>query len=178
MTEQNAELHQRLRAERFRHEQSGLAAALEALLGRASGTLEFVPLDQADALAAEYQLSHRSAADLNAAVEATWPQDEIERAVNCIHALIESVGSRPAWLIVQLTEPQALSLATEVVLDNPLGFASLADTELRLLDLEVPAGLWFVRHSHQYGPLLTDYTWELIVWGEPWASAATRALRG
>ena len=178
MTEQNAELHQRQRADRFRHEQAGLAAALEGLLGKASGTLEFVTLDRADALAAEYQLSHRSAADLSATVEASWPQDEIERAVNFIHALIEHVGARPAWLIVKLTEPQAVPLTSEVVLDNPLGFASLADTELRLLDQELPAGVWFVRHAHQYGPLLADYTWELIVWGEPWASAATRVLRG
>lgn len=177
MTEQNAELKQRLRANRFRHEQSGLAAAIEALLGTASGPLEFVTLDRADALAAEYQLSHRTAAELNATVEAAWPQDEIERAVMFIHSLIEHVGARPAWLIVQLTEPQALMLNSDVVLDNPLGFASLADSELRLLDREVPAGLWLVRHSHHYGPMLTDYTWELTIWGEPWASAATRALR-
>ena len=177
MTEQNAELSQRLRASRFRHEQSGLAAALEGLLGTASGALEFVTLERADALAAEYQLSRRSAADVNTTVDATWPQDEIERAVNFIHALIEHVGARPAWLIVQLTEPQAVALTSEIVLDNPLGFATLADNEVRLLDRELPAGLGFVRHSHQYGPMLTEYTWELTVWGEPWASSAARALR-
>ncbi|HKW46426.1 MAG TPA: hypothetical protein VJN70_03245 [Gemmatimonadaceae bacterium] len=177
MTEQNAELKQRLRANRFRHEQAGLAAALEALIGTAGGPLEFVTLERADALAAEYLLSHRSAADLNATVEATWPQDEIERAVNFIHGLIEHVGARPTWLVVQLTEPQAVALTSEIVLDNPLGFASLADTELRLLDRELPAGLWLRRHSHHYGPMLTDYAWELTLWGEPWASAATRALR-
>ena len=174
MTEQNAEI----RANRFRQEQSGLAAALEALLGAACDTLEFMPLDRADALAAEYQLSRRSAADVNTTVEAAWPQDEIERVVNHIHVLIEHVGTRPAWLIVQLTEPQAVGLASEVVLDNPLGFAALADNEVRLLDHELPAGLNLMRISHNYGPLLTDYTWELTVWGEPWASAATRALRG
>ena len=174
MTEQNAEI----RANRFRQEQSGLAAALEALLGAVSDALEFVPLARADALAAEYQLSRRSAADVNTTVEAAWPQEEIERAVNYIHALIEHVGARTAWLIMQLTEPQAVVLTSEIVLDNPLGFATLADNEVRLLDRELPAGLNFVRISHNYGPLLTDYTWELTVWGEPWASAATRALRG
>lgn len=178
MTEQNAELIQRIRANRFRHEQSGLAASLEGLLGTASGALEFVTLDRADALAAEYQLSQRSAADLNATVETTWPQDEIEPAVNFIHALIEHIGARPAWLIVQLTEPQAIALTSEVVLDNPLGFATLGDNEVRLLDRELPAGLAFIRHSHQQESMLTEYTWDLTMWGEPWASAATRALRG
>jgi hypothetical protein len=177
MTEQNAESIQRLRANRLRHEQSGLAASLEGLLGTASGALEFVTLDRADALAAEYQLSQQSAAELDATVEATWPQDEIERAVNFIHALIEQVGARPAWLIIQLTEPQAIALTSEVVLDNPLGFATLADNEVRLLDRELPAGLSFIRHSHDHGPMLTEYIWELTTWGEPWASAATRALR-
>ena len=177
MTEQNAESIKRLRANRFRHEQSGLAAALEGLLGTASGALEFVTLDRADALAAEYQYSRRGAADLNATVEAAWPQDEIERAVNFIHGLMEYVGTRPAWLIMQLTEPQAVALTSEIVLDNPLGFATLADNEVRLLDRELPAGLCFLRHSHHFGPMLAEYTWELTVWGEPWASAATRALR-
>jgi hypothetical protein len=178
MTEQNAESIQQHRARRFRQEQSGLAAALEGLLGTASGALEFVTLERADALAAEYQLSHRSAADVNATVEAAWPQDEIERAVNYIHALIGHVGGRPAWLIVQLSEPQAVALTSESVLDNPLGFATLADNQVCLLDRELPAGLCFKRHTHDHESLLTDYTWELTVWGEPWASAATRALRG
>ena len=177
MTEQNAESSRGIRASRFRHEQSGLAAALEGLLGTASGGLEFVPLDRADALAAEYQLSRRSAADVNTTVEAAWPEDEIERAVNYIHALIEYVGQRPAWLIVQLTEPQAVALTSEIVLDNPLGFATLADNEVRLLDRKLPSGLHLLRHSHHFGPMFTEYTWELTVWGEPWASAATRALR-
>jgi hypothetical protein len=67
---------------------------------------------------------------------------------------------------------------SEAVLDNPVGFAAAADHELRLLDQELPAGLLLDRRSHVHGPDVVRYTWELEVWGEPWLSAATRALRG
>ena len=177
MTEQDSELILRIRANRFRHEQSGLAAALGTLLGSAAEALDFVTLDRADQLFAEFQYSYNDAKRLDTAVGRTWPQEDIEHAVNSIHALIEPVGARLVWLIVKLTEPQAIAVPGEVVLDNPLGFAALADREVRLLDRELPAGLWLLRHSHHYGPTHTEYSWELAVWGEPWASATTRALR-
>jgi hypothetical protein len=95
-----------------------------------------------------------------------------------VHRVGAYVGARPAWLVVPGREPQAVALTSDVVLDNPLGFAALADFELVLLDQRVPAGLWLGRHTHVPGPGLTRYSWELEVWGaEPWLSAATRALR-
>jgi hypothetical protein len=76
-------------------------------------------------------------------------------------------------------EPQAAAVTVDAVLDNPLGFAALAeDYELVLSDAALPAGLWLGRHAHA-PPTPPRYTWELEVWGtEPWLSAATRALRG
>jgi hypothetical protein len=71
-----------------------------------------------------------------------------------------------------------VELGSDAVLDNPLGFAAAGIGALRLLDRELPAGLWLVRRSHHYGPSTIRYRWELDVWGEPWLSAATRALRG
>jgi len=69
-------------------------------------------------------------------------------------------------------------LQVDAVLDNPLGFASLGEHEVRLLDHSVPAGLWLRRHSRHFGLGPARHTWQLEVWGEPWLSAATRALRG
>ena len=74
-------------------------------------------------------------------------------------------------------ERQAVPLESDAALDNPLGFASLAGHELWLLDRE-PAGLSLVRHSHRVGPNAVRGMWELEVWGEPWLSVATCALRG
>jgi hypothetical protein len=64
------------------------------------------------------------------------------------------------------------------VLDNPLGFATLAGHELLLLDRELPAGLWLWRRVHDDGAARgVTVAWELELWGEPWLSAATRAIR-
>jgi hypothetical protein len=164
---------------RFRHEQSALAAALRSLLGQAADALEFMGPERAGEIDAEFLESHRAADEYGASVvENFWPEAEIEKAVGVIHRLARHVGARPVWLIVPLSDPQAVAMPNELPLDNPLGFAALADSELRLLDHELPAGLWFLRHTHHLATNHVEYTWELSVWGEPWASAATGALRG
>jgi hypothetical protein len=178
MSDQSAELEARIRANRFRHEQNALAASLRALLGQTADALEFVNLARADALEAEFLASQRAADDIDSVVEHMWPQGQIDVFVDTVHRVARNVGSRPVWLIIRLTEPQAVAMPNDLPLDNPLGFAAqAARAELRLLDRELPAGLWLLRHSHVYGDR-REYSWELSVWGEPWASAASRALRG
>jgi hypothetical protein len=164
---------------RFRHEQAALAAALRGLLGQAADTLEFMGPQRAAEIDAEFLQSHRAADEYGSGVvEKVWPEAEIEVAADVIHRLARNVGARPIWIIVPLSDAQAVAMPNELPLDNPLGFAALADSELRLLDQELPAGLWFLRHTHHVATNQVDYSWELSVWGEPWASAAMRALRG
>jgi hypothetical protein len=163
---------------RFRQEQSALAAALRALLGQAVDTLEFVGQERAEEIDAEFLQSRAVEEYGSNVVQQVWPEGAIEAATEVIHRVSRNVGTRPVWLIVPLSEAQAVAMPNDFALDNPLGFAALADSELRLLDRELPAGLWFLRHSHDAETNHVDYTWELSVWGEPWASAATRALRG
>jgi hypothetical protein len=179
MPDRSAEREARIRANRFRHEENALSAALRALLGQAADGLEFVDLARADALEAECLASHRAADEIDSVVGHTWGESDIEVTVDTIHRVARNVGSRPVWCIVRLTEPHALVMPNDLPLDNPLGFAALAwdDGDLRLLDRELPAGLWLVRHTHVHGAG-REYSWELSVWGEPWASAATRAMRG
>lgn len=179
MSEPAADLTARARADAFRHEQAGLAAALRGLLGQAADSLTFLDLEGAGALSAELLASHRAADEYGGSVvERTWPEAEIQLAVDAIHRVARNVGPRPVWFVVPLTAPQCVAVPNDVILDNPLGFAALADRELRLMDQELPAGLWLRRHTRDDATGHADYTWELSVWGEPWASAATRALRG
>ena len=169
----------RLRAQRFRHEQAALADAIGGLLGRAANKLESAELREAESVNAEFIASWEAQEERDhAVVSQTWPQAEIERAIDTVHRIAQQVGDRSVWLVIALTEPHALSLSSEAILDNPLGFAALGDHELRLLDRELPAGLWLLRHSLHPGAAQAQYSWELTVWGEPWASAATRVLRG
>lgn len=179
MPDPAAEQAARLRADRFEHEQGALAAALRGLLGHTADSLTFADIARADALQGEFVASHRAADELAAGVvERVWPEAEIDAAVDTIHRLARNVGPRPVWLIVPLTDSHGVDMPNDLPLDNPLGFAALADSELRLLDRELPAGLWFLRHAPQLATGHFAYRWELSVWGEPWASAATRALRG
>jgi hypothetical protein len=165
--------------ERFRRGRESLAAALRRLLGAAAAA-PLADADRAAAIAAEARAGHRAAADHAwALVRHEWTSDDREGVAAVVHALSALVGSRPAWLVVPGREPQAAAVASDLVLDNPTGFAALsADHELVLVDAALPAGLWLARHAHeQAGP--TRYTWELEAWGaEPWLSATTRALRG
>lgn len=164
---------------RFRQEQSALAAALRALLGQAVDTLEFVGQERAEEIDAEFLQSRAVEEYGSNVVQQVWPEGAIEAATEVIHRVSRNVGTRPVWLIVPLSEAQAVAMPNDFALDNPLGFAALAwdDGDLRLLDRELPAGLWLVRHTHVHGAG-REYSWELSVWGEPWASAATRAMRG
>jgi hypothetical protein len=91
-----------------------------------------------------------------------------------LHRAAALLGARACWWIVPGREPQAVPLAADAVLDNPFGFAALAEgAELVLLDRELPAGLWLGPPTEAGAP-----GWELEAWGsEPWLSAATRAVR-
>ncbi len=158
---------------RFRRQRTELIAQLRTLLGPRSRTEPLADADRAAALAAEARASHRQAEPNSwAMARREWACDEREGVVALLHALSDLLGTRSAWMILPGREPQAVGLSVDTVLDNPLGFAALSDFEMVLLDQSVPAGLWLLRHSYP-----TSSAWELEVWGEPWLSAATRAIR-
>ena len=178
MTDWEHDLDAGQRAERFRHEELALADALASLLGREARALSLVERPRAAALATEFLASHHAHELHGGVTEETWRQAQVQLAVDALHRASRNLGSRPVWLLVGLSDPHAVALASEIVLDNPLGFAALGDHELRVLDCELPAGLWLLRGTHQAEAETSDCTWELTAWGEPWASATTRALRG
>lgn len=160
---------------RFARGRAELTAALRALLGAREAVLPLPDADRAAALAAEARTGHRQGASHDwAIVRHRWPASARAAATDVLHALSALLGARASWLIVPGREPQAVALSSDVVLDNPFGFATLGDgPELVLLDQQLPAGLWL-------GPATApaDEGWELEVWGsEPWLSAATRAIR-
>jgi hypothetical protein len=162
---------------RFRARRAELADGLRTLLGPHDDAAPLDDADRAVAIAVEAAAAHREARDQGwAVVGAAWPAERRSDVVSLLHAVSALVGPREVWLVMPGREPQAVALGAEVVLDNPLGFASLAGGELTLLDREVPGGLWLA------GPAAGAHgvpdEWQLEVWGaEPWLSAATRAVR-
>ena len=175
--ERSEELTARLAANRFRIARAEFASALARLLGRAAPE-PIADAAQAVALSNDFRAAYDAAEPYDwAMVTRAWGAAEAPAVVEALYRLSRNVGMRPTWLLAREGEPQAVALASSSVLDNPLGFAAAAGHELVLLDREVPAGLWLVRHSYHNGPHVR-FTWELEVFGEPWLSAATRALRG
>ena len=171
---------ERQRAERFRDGRVALSGWLRALLGPQAVV---VPVDEAARAALlhdAYRASERAAEGQDwALARQCWPLGDLDEAVDALHRLSTNLGARPVWLIVPARDPQACALVSDAVLDNPLGFATLAGHELALLDREVTAGLSFVRYlSRGESAGADDVEWELVVWGEPWLSATMRALRG
>jgi hypothetical protein len=162
---------------RFRARRVELADGLRALLGPHDAASPVDDADRAATIAVEASAAHREARDHGwAVVGAKWPAEGRGDVVSLLHVVSALLGPRDVWLVVPGREPQAVALGAEVVLDNPLGFASLAGGELTLLDREVPGGLWLA------GPAAGAHgvadAWQLEVWGaEPWLSAATRAVR-
>lgn len=172
------ELAARLAANRFRLEREAFATSLVQLLGRSAPA----PLDDAvrtAALVAEFRAAH-SAAEPNewAISRSEWSAAASTELVETLHRLARNLKNRAVWLLTGERTSQAITVESDAIFDNPLGFAAIADYELRLLDQQVAAGAWLVRHSHHFGRDNVRYTWELEVFGEPWLSAATRALRG
>jgi hypothetical protein len=170
---------------RFHEQQSEIATALRALLGARCCPEPIADPDRAAALAVEARATHRDAEPNSWAVaRRQWTCEHREREhrehmVGLLHAISARLGSRPTWLVLPGREPQVVPVPSDAVMDNPLGFAALAGFELLLSDQAVPAGLWLMRHTHgASGASGADaVTWELEVWGEPWLSATTRALR-
>ena len=187
MIDRSDDIARRASDNRFRRGREALAVELRRLLGESIPHEPVAEADTAATLAADARAGHRAAEEHEwALVRRTWPTDDRQAVVALVHALDGALGSRPVWLVVPDREPQVVALTSDVVLDNPLGFAALAalaggtlgSVELVLHDREVPAGLWLGRHVHVFGPHDVRYTWELEIWGaEPWLSAATRALR-
>jgi hypothetical protein len=129
-------------------------------------------------LSAEFRASHDAAGpDEWALVRRAWPIGETTEPVAAVQRLARNLGARRVWAIGLADPAQAVAVESDLVLDNPLGFAAATDHDLALLDAEVPAGLWLARHAHHF-PGDARFSWELEVWGEPWLSAATRAFRG
>ena len=177
MTERSDEIARRGSDGRFRRRRAELVEALRGLLGPRAAAAPIADADRAAAVAAEARASNRAAGQHEwAMVRREWPRDDRVAVVDLLHAASTHMGPRAVWLILPGREPQVVRVSSDAVLDNPLGFAALADFELLLLDGGVPAGLWLLRHSRVH-PTATTYTWELEVWGEPWLSATTRAIR-
>lgn len=169
------EIARRHASARFHARRAELAAALVALLGpRAAPTPADAPT--AAAVAQELTASHRDAEPYDwALVRHAWPAAAVGDCADALHRLSRNLGARAVWLVdgTPAVPAQAAALDSDAVLDNPFGFAALAEgdaPELRLLDRDVAAGLWLTRDVAS--------GWELEVWGEPWLSATTRALRG
>ena len=179
MNERPDEIARRASDNRFRRGQEALREALAALLGARYTADILDDADRAAAIAAEARTVHRAAEEHDwTLVRHEWPSDDRTSVVAVLHAVSAHVGTRPLWLVIPDREPQVVGLTSDVVLDNPLGFAAIAGFELVLLDRELPAGLWLGRHSYIRPSEATTYMWELEAWGgEPWLSAATRALR-
>jgi hypothetical protein len=175
------EVTRREAAERFRARRAELTEALTALLGRREAVAPVDDLAAAAAVEREFMASCRDAEPHEwAMVRHGWPEDDPTACAETLHALARNLGARPAWLVVPGHPAQAVALPSDAVLDNPFGFAALTERyapELRLLDREVAAGLSLARRAHHMGTIAV-YGWALEVWGEPWLSAATRALRG
>ena len=154
------------------HGRAALADALAGLLGPRAA-LSVADVRTAAEVETELLASHDAAEpDEWALVRRAWPVDAVQECVDTLHRIGRNVGTRDVWLSVPGRTPRAVAVESDAVLDNPIGFAGLAEagrSELRLLDRDVAAGLRLVR-----GPS----GWQLAVWGEPWLSATTRALRG
>ena len=168
---------------RRERERTSLAVDLPRLLGRAAPE-PMGAAARAAALAAEWHASRAAALpDEWAIVARMWESADEVAMVDTLHRLSRNVAAasggagRPTWILWTESEAHAAALASDAVLDNPLGFAAMADGELRLLDQAVPGGLWLRRHGRLHDDGVT-FTWELEVWGEPWLSATTRAFRG
>jgi hypothetical protein len=164
--------------DRFRRRRAALTEALGALLGPRAAPEPLADADRAAALASEARAGYQEAEGRGwALVRRVWPRDDRAAVAEVMDAMRAALGERAVWLIVPGREPQAVPTTSDAVLDNPLGFAALAEGEFTLLDERLPAGLTLVRHPHASGSA-TAYSWELEAWGaEPWLSAATRALR-
>ncbi|HET7566219.1 MAG TPA: hypothetical protein VFJ96_14550 [Gemmatimonadaceae bacterium] len=179
MTDRSDEIARRASNNRFRRERAALVDALRALVGPRVALEPLADADRAAALAAEALAAYRSAeAQEWTIVHSEWRSDALVAMVEFCHAVSAALGARAVWLILPGREPQVVPVSSELVLDNPLGFAALGDYEFMLLDQALPAGLALLRHSHHWGPEQTTYSWEAEAWGaEPWLSVTTRALR-
>jgi hypothetical protein len=181
MSGREDELARRGEAERFRLRRAEVAEGLTALLGPRAGVTPLADAAAAAAVESEFAASHEAAEPNEwALVRREWPARDTEALSDTLHRLARNLGARPVWLVVPGRVPQGAVLTSDAVLDNPFGFAALAEgqaPELRLLDREVAAGLWLVREGHRMGTVVVQ-EWSLDVWGEPWLSAATRSLRG
>jgi hypothetical protein len=188
--EPHDDLRARLAAERFRRRRDAVGEDLARLVGPRLTVTLLDDAARAAALQAEFLASHRAAEGQEwACVAQEWPAADVVALTDTVHRLARNLRPRAVWLLLPGHEPQAAGIDSDIVLDNPLGFAALGDHDVRLLDRDVPAGLWLARHP-QGDVDATDaraghadaradvHTWSLEVWGEPWLSATTRALRG
>lgn len=176
MTDRSEEMARRTADARFRVGRNAVSSALQRLLGDVAAR-PIEDRDRAAALTAEFWSSLRAAEphDWEFIVH-EWPTDDREAVSALLHRFSAHLGSRPVWLTLGAREPQAVAIASDSTLDNPIGFAALSDNELRLLDRDTAAGLWLGQHSH-HGSSSTSFTWELNVWGEPWVTAAHATFR-
>ena len=174
------DLRARLAAERLRRRRDSVDEEIARLVGPRSPVRLLDDTARAASLHAEFLASFRAAEGQEwACVAQEWPGADVVALVDTVHRLARNLRARGVWLLLGHQEQElAAPVDSDAVLDNPLGFAALGDHELRLLDRDVTAGLWLARHSVHIGTAPVEYTWALEVWGEPWLSATTRALRG
>lgn len=159
---------------RFHRRRAEVTAEIARLLGPRGARTPVAEPERAAALERELGASYGAAGEHPWGIVAQeWPVGSVVAVTDTLHRLSRNLRQRPVWLVLAEGEPQCVPLDSESVLDNPLGFAGLAGQELRLLDRLVPAGLLLVRRAEG-----GDDRWLLEVWGEPWLSATTTAIRG
>lgn len=179
MTDRSDEIARRASNDRFRRAREALVEALRALVGPHAAVEPLTDADRAAALAAEAAAAYRAAQGEGwSIVHREWQSDDRAAVTDLLHVLSAALGARPVWFILPGREPQVVPMSSDLVLDNPLGFAALGDHEFTLLDQVLPAGFTLTRRSYHRGPARTAYAWEVEAWGaDPWLSVTTRALR-
>jgi hypothetical protein len=173
---ERSELERRAAALRARQKGRDLAADLRRLL-RVVAPTHIAYGTEAASLVADFRASYDAIESVpSLLVSEAWESDDRETIADSLHRLAGYLGGRATWLLLPAGDPIAVAVSSDDVLDNPFDFSALDIYQLRMLDGELSAGLWLLRHEH-HSPGNVAYSWELEVWGEPWISAATRAFR-
>ena len=176
MKERSDEIQRRAAALRAKRKRAELNRDLHRLLGPTASADLVVEGPEAASALSEFRSNYEAVEGVpSLLMHREWQDDEQQEIADLLHRLSTNLGPRPCWLLLSAPNPLRLSVNLDDVLDNPFGFAALESHQLRLVDRKLPAALWLTRHSY-HGPSDVTYAWELEVWGEPWWSAANRAL--
>lgn len=152
MKERSDEIQRRASALHARRTRSAVDHDLRRLLGAAGPIGRISEGAEAAAVLDEFRSSYQAIHTVSSLlVHQEWAGDSREEIARVVDRFSAHLGARPSWLLLSGPNPLVLSVHTDDVLDNPFGFATLDAYQLRLLDRELPTGLWLLRHEH-HGP--------------------------